>query len=119
VLSVINKSEFFPIGHKLAHAAAASIKPSAGTNDDHGFKTVMCFFFAKAYKSFQAIEILWSNGFAEDAFVLTRTLFELYAQADLMRSAPGENWHRYKDHEHYAMYKQYRKWVDNDMQEFI
>ncbi len=114
-----NKSEYFPIGHKLAHTATGSIKPSTGTNADHGFTTVMCFFFAKAYKSFQAIETLWNSGFAEDAFAITRTLFELYAQADLMRSDPKNNWPRYRDHEHYVMYKQYLKWVDNNMAEFV
>ena len=118
-MHTVANSEFFPIGHKLAHMAAEAIKPSTGTNDDHGFKTVMCFFFAKAYKSFQAIEVLWNAGFAEDAFVVTRTLFELYAQADLMRSNPKDNWHRYRDHEHYAMYKQYLKWVDNNMTGFV
>ncbi|MEE8484540.1 MAG: DUF5677 domain-containing protein [Nitrospinota bacterium] len=59
-------------------------------DEDFLFKNAMLFFFCKAYKSYQAIYLLWEKGFEEDAIALTRTLFELTLQSHYMKSAPKE-----------------------------
>jgi len=39
------------------------------------------FFFARAYKSCGAVRLLWAHGFVEDAYTVTRTIYELRLQA--------------------------------------
>ena len=39
-------------------------------------KLAILYFFCKAYKTFQAIHLLWRQGYNQDAFILNRTLLE-------------------------------------------
>lgn len=50
------------------------------TPQDVFLKVFMISLFAKALKSYQAIETLWLRGFPEDALILSRSLFETMIQ---------------------------------------
>ncbi len=58
----------------------------------------MHFFFCKAYKTYQAIALLSDAGFVEDAEVLSRTLFELFLQAEWMSTKPKEMARSFVEH---------------------
>jgi hypothetical protein len=41
----------------------------------------LLYFFARAYKSCEVVRLLWAHGFVEDAYSVTRTIYELRLQA--------------------------------------
>jgi len=82
------------------------------------YKGAMLFFFSKAYKSYQAIKTLWENGFAEDAFVLARTIFEIALQARYMTKEPRTRARLFFEHdpvERYRYYEGLKKLGDTEL----
>jgi uncharacterized protein DUF5677 len=52
------------------------------------YRRAMLFFFCKAYKTYQAVELLWSGGYVEDATSVVRSIYELRLQAAFMSRDP-------------------------------
>jgi Family of unknown function (DUF5677) len=75
--------QFFQIGRELAEEFLARLRSSRRVGNTE-YQRAMRFFFSKAYKSFQAIELLWKNGFSEDAHTLARGIYELRLQVIYM-----------------------------------
>ena len=73
------------------------------------YKITMWFFFCKAYKSFQAVRLLWKGGFAEDALALSRTIYELLLQAAYMRQNPRERAKLFAEFDPVARYAWYEQ----------
>jgi len=100
----------FELGTDLAERFLAQ-KP--GTNLSPGadvtFEAAMLFFFCKSYKTYQAIAVLWRAGFYEDAWLLTRTLFEIWMQAAYLGEKPGKRARQFQEHDPIRMYRAYLK----------
>ena len=65
-------------------------------NTEH--QRAMLFFFCKAYKSYQAIQLLWQNGFVEDAYNLARSIYEIRLQVILISGDPVQRSKLFTDH---------------------
>jgi hypothetical protein len=89
----------------LAQKPWANLSPEA----DVTFEAIMLFFFCKSYKTYQAIAVLWHAGFYEDAWLLTRTLFEIWMQAAYLRKEPRERARQFQKHDPIRMYRAYLK----------
>jgi len=77
----------FQIGDDLAQEFVAKAQGiSTSTCADPTYCRAQLFFFAKGYKSFRAMEVLWCNGFWQDALTLLRTIFEASLQARYLSS---------------------------------
>jgi hypothetical protein len=87
----------------LAQKPGANLTPGA----DVTFEAAMLFFFCKSYKTYQAIAVLWRAGFYEDAWLLTRTLFEIWMQAAYLRKEPRERARQLQKHDPIRMYRAY------------
>lgn len=79
--------QFFEIGRALAEEFLERLRTS-GKVANTEYQRAMRFFFSKAYKSYQAIELLWKNGFSEDAYSLARGIYELRLQVVYMSNDP-------------------------------
>lgn len=75
---------------------------------DVTYEVAMLFFFSKSYKTYQAVSALWRDGFYEDAWTLTRTMFEIWAQAAYLRAKPKERACQFREHDPVRMYRAYR-----------
>lgn len=79
-----------------ASTAAAFTKMNPVTATDMWLRIATLGLYAKSYKSYRAAHYLWSQGFAEDALVLVRTLFEVVLNLEYL-SREGESavrrWH--------------------------
>jgi hypothetical protein len=82
--------QLFGIGMGLAQQLAKAI-PSTTPPRDAKFYcyAAMRYFFAKSYKSYQAIRLLWRAGYVEDALMLARTIFEIALQAQYASIEPS------------------------------
>jgi hypothetical protein len=79
--------QLFHIGVELAEALLLQIRQRA-ISGNLNYRRAMLFFFCKAFKSYQAIQLLWREGFREDAYVLARTIYELRLQAMYLSQDP-------------------------------
>jgi hypothetical protein len=66
------------------------------------------FFFAKAYKTYQAISILWHQGFPEDSIILMRTLYELMLQVSYTYMEPVKCANLFREFSDYGAYHIYQ-----------
>lgn len=81
--------KLFQLGINLAEKIKSKVDSLNATDEKQiAFRGAMFFFFCKAYKSYQAVHLLWDRGFSEDASILARTIFELELQARYMREDP-------------------------------
>ena len=98
----------FRLGVDLAERFLAQ-KPAADLSlgADATFEAIMLFFFCKSYKTYQAIATLWCAGFYEDAWLITRTLFEIWMQAAYMREKPRDRAQQFQKHAPIRMYRAY------------
>lgn len=81
--------KLFQLGNGLAEIIKSKDDSLNATGEEQLiFRGTMFFFFCKAYKSYQAIQLLWNQGFPEDATILARTLFEIELQSRYMREDP-------------------------------
>jgi Family of unknown function (DUF5677) len=100
----------FQIGIELAEKIVATSKSlNASDGEDFAYKGAMFFFFCKAYKSYQAIRLLWEKGFTEDAFILTRTIFELALQSGYMKEDPKPRARLFTEHDPVSRYRYYQE----------
>jgi Family of unknown function (DUF5677) len=102
--------QFFSIGMKAAEKLIEQI-PIFYARDDNEFAhegAMMCF-FAKGYKSYQAIRALWKQGFPEDAVTLSRSLFELTLQASWVHRSRPPRARQFLEHERVAQYLHYER----------
>jgi len=100
--------QMFRIGDDLAEKVVARTNSlTARDEEELAYKGAMFFFFCKAYKSYQAIRVLWKEGFVEDAFILTRTIFELALQARYMREDPKPRARLFAEHDPVMRYRYY------------
>jgi len=98
----------FKLGDGLAEKFLAQ-KPWANLSleADVTFEAIMLFFFCKSYKTYQAIAALWREDFYEDAWILTRTLFEIWMQAAYVVERPRERARQFQKHDPVRMYRAY------------
>ncbi len=82
---------------------------SASDNEEFVYKASMFFFFCKAYKSYQAIRLLFREGFPEDAFILARSIFEISLQAQYMKEDPKPRARLFAEHDPVMRYRYYEK----------
>jgi len=82
---------------------------TASDNEEFVYKASMFFFFCKAYKSYQAIRLLFREGFPEDAFILTRSIFEISLQGQFMREDPKPRARLFTEHDPVMRYRYYEK----------
>lgn len=100
--------QMFRIGDDLAEKVVARTNSlTARDEEEWAYKGAMFFFFCKAYKSYQAIRVLWREGFAEDAFILARTIFELALQTRYMREDPKPRARLFAEHDPVMRYRYY------------
>ena len=115
--------EIFQLTTDLAEKIVSEVKSlNASDVEELVYKGAMHFFFCKAYKSYQAIRILWFNGFAEDCFILARTIFEIALQARYMKENPKSHARLFAEHdpvEKYRYYKRLKKVGDSKLIEAI
>ncbi len=102
--------QLFEIGAGLGETALSKLTKISGKDGEElAYKGAMLFFLCKAYKSYQAIRILWSTGFVEDAFVLVRTIFELALQARYMSGDPKPRARLFTEYDIVARYRYYER----------
>jgi len=71
---------------------------------------LLCFFFAKASKTASAVVFLCQEGYAEDAFVLVRTIFEIVVKSFyIFKSDSIERARAFILYDHFEKRKQLRK----------
>ena len=100
----------FQVGNEFAKEVISHINHiSFSDEEDFCYKGAMLFFFCKAYKTYQAIQILWDKGFQEDAFILARTIFEIALQAQYMRDDPRTRARLFTEHDPVMRYRYYKK----------
>lgn len=98
----------FKLGTTLAEkflAQRPELKLKTGA--DVTYEAAMLFFFCKAYKTYQAVDCLWRTGFYEDAFLLVRTILEVYLQARYMNEAPSAHSKEFVEHDPVRWYKSF------------
>lgn len=115
--------QVFQIGVDLAEKIVVNVKSLTALDEEElAYKGSMFFFFCKAYKSYQAIRVLWREGFAEDAFILTRTIFELALQARYMKEDPKPRARLFAEQDPVMRYRYYlnlKKLGDADLTQGI
>ena len=72
------------------------------------FQIIILFFFSKAFKTFQAVEVLWQKGFSQDSLMLTRTIFELSCQARFLAKDPKGRTTLFLHHDPVLRFRMYR-----------
>lgn len=109
----------FRIGVDLAEKIVTkATNLTASDEEEFAYRGSMFFFFCKAYKSFQAVWFLFKEGFSEDAFILTRTIFELSLQAQYVKADPKPRARLFVEHDpvaRYRYYEQLKKMGDIDL----
>jgi hypothetical protein len=101
---------FFQMGTTAAERLLATIsefRPS--DSDDFAYKGAMLAFFAKGYRSYQAIRILFNQGLGEDAVSILRTMFDLLLQAVWVHQSPTPRGRSFLLHERVAQYLLYER----------
>lgn len=88
----LQNDDLFKLGVEVAELIIA--KPKAYQERER-HKTIQLFFFAKAYKTFQAITWLSDKGYPEDCMVLIRTMFEILMQSVYLSQDPEERSERF------------------------
>ena len=73
------------------------------------FKLALFYAFIKGWKTYQAIRVLWHQGFREDCVILCRSLFELNLQAEFLVKDPIRHTRMFVAHEDFAMSEWYRE----------
>lgn len=102
--------QMFQIGVDLAKKVVDEVSSlTASDAEEFNYRGSMFFFFCKAYKSYQATRVLWREGFAEDAFIIARTIFELALQARYMKEDPKPRSRLFTEHDPVARYRYYLK----------
>src|SRR5258708_4879951 len=100
----------FQLGVQAAEKLCSTVRVlNTASDDEFAYKAVMLSLFSKGYKSYQAIVLLWKNGFAEDASALARTLFELMLQASWVSRDPTRRGRLCLVHESVAQYLHYQR----------
>ena len=99
----------FALGLEAGERLISTFEESSLLHSAALYRGVMLCFFAKAFKSFQAIHTLWKGGFAEDAFTVSRSLFELMLQATWIYKSPVPRADRFIEHERVASYIYYER----------
>jgi hypothetical protein len=59
----------------------------------------MLYWFAKAAKTYDAILLLWREGYWQDAAALSRTILEIAFQAKYLSEDPEQRAALFKDHD--------------------
>lgn len=86
-----NAAAAFLCGHTLANEVKANLGKLDPTTEETLWPRVFSLsLFAKAYKTYQAVQSLWAAGFVEDSLALSRTLFEIDLILRRIAAAPGE-----------------------------
>src|SRR3990167_2784685 len=67
---------FFDLNNKLFQLTDNMVN-SGKIKRDSPLHDVIAFLFGKAYKTFQAVDILMQRGYGQDAAILARSLFEI------------------------------------------
>jgi hypothetical protein len=90
-------NQLFEIGRGMAESLLKKLRgvPVRGNLE---YKRAMLFFFAKAYKTYQAAELLWNSGYGEDAYLLTRAIYEIRLQVLFMSRDPTKRSKDFMDH---------------------
>jgi len=100
--------KMFRIGIDLAEKVVAKATSLVASDEEElVYKGCMFFFFCKAYKSFQAVRLLFKEGFPEDPFMLARTIFELSLQAQYMKEDPKPRARLFTEHDAVMRYRYY------------
>jgi len=103
-------ARLFSLAIDLAEKVIASARCiRAADEGEMLYKMAMLFFFTKAYKTYQAIYTLVEAGFTEDAFALSRFIFEVALQARYMKEAPIPRAKLFAQHEPVVRYRYYKQ----------
>jgi len=76
---------------------------------DIAHKSAMLFFFAKAYKTYQALHVLLSAGFEEDGLILVRSLYEIMLQCRYMAEDPERHAQQFLKFDPVSTWRWYEK----------
>jgi len=102
--------KLFQIGLDSARKVIDETKSiRAPDRDQFLYRASMFFFLCKAFKTYQALSLVWREGFPEDALVLSRTIFELVLQARYMKQDPKPRALLFIQHDFVARYRCYEK----------
>jgi hypothetical protein len=111
--------ELFEIGTNLAENVLSELKSLRVKDpEERIYKSVLLFFFCKAYKTFKAFELLWGHGFVEDAQILCRTLFEITLQARYISQDPPLRCRLFLDHHKVKQFRTYLKKKEADLSQY-
>ncbi len=87
--------ELLKIGLEFSNKIDTKIPAGIAENESSPEKEAFLFFYFKVRKTYKAIVLLWNQGYPEDAFVLTRTLFEISLQARYILQDPQSRSERF------------------------
>jgi hypothetical protein len=89
--------QFFLIGREIAEELLGELqKPRPVANTE--YQRAMLYFLTKAYKAFQAVEVLAKEGFVEDAMTLARSIYEMRLQSHFLGNDPDVRSALFFDH---------------------
>ncbi len=80
--------QLFRIGNELANELIFQLT-STKFSGQFPYRRASLFFFCRAFKAYQAVAMLWREGFSEDAYSLARTVYELRLQAIYLSRDPA------------------------------
>ena len=101
-------ARIFQIAFDAAEAVQASIEAKEIERSNIDRAHLLSFLFTKAFKTLQAVSVLWGHGFPEDTNSLVRTLFELMLQAAYVRRAPKKSIRLWNGYWPYFLFRQYK-----------
>ncbi len=110
--------DFFNVAARLIDGLLAEIKPKlstlAASSPEYGRKTSTAFFLAKAFKTYQAINLLVEHQYHQDAAILARTIYEIYLQTLYVSGAAerGELFLKHDPVDRYYLYMKLSKCSD-------
>ena len=113
--------ELLKVGLEISNKIDTKIPAGIAENESSLEKWIFLFFYFKARKTYKAIVLLWNQGYPEDAFILTRTLFEISLQARYISEDPqsrSEQFIRFDPVRRWRHFEKLRKsGVENFLQE--
>ena len=87
--------ELLKIGLEISNKIDNKIPVGIAENESSLEKGTFLFFYFKVRKTYKAIVLLWNQGYPEDAFILTRTLFEISLQVRYISEDPQSRSERF------------------------
>ncbi len=100
------------LGQTLLEAAQ-----KMNTQSERDYRLLMAFFYAKAFRDYQAAATLWMRGFGSESWAMGRSLIEIALQTALLRQDPKSNalaFFRHADVKRYDTLLKMKRLIDSN-----